>query len=359
MPLQQDDNIVKLSTIIDSIYYLPLETDDRYLIGNIDKLIVTDVFFYVIDKDINPSIFCFNKKGEFIRKIGNRGASIWEYISITDVNVYHENVYIWDGSSKKLLIYKSNGDFVSSISSDYAAEAIAILDDSQIAFYGDYKHNYKFKNRGKYPNLLTINLNNKKTNTDLFYEETLSTTGITSLPNNISNNKYLIMPLNDTIYQISSSGVKRKYVINYRQKYKKEKENYIERLKREKVTVDEAIAIAGEGAQFPITNVFFEGNSFSYFFYQMGYHFYFGFYYPESQTYIEASAYKKNPIKNDMDGLARFLPRTVHGDFFYCAMDPSAILEHTELIPISEKNKLQKLKSEDNPVIVAMKIKRQ
>lgn len=357
MPLQQDDNIVKLSTIIDSIYYLPLETDDRYLIGNIDKLIVTDGFFYVIDKDISPSIFCFNKKGEFIRKIGNRGASNKEYISITDVNVYHENVYIWDGSSKKLLIYKSNGDFVSSISSDYAAEAIAILDDSQIAFYGDYKHNYKFKNRGKYPNLLTINLNNKKTNADLFYEETLSTTGITSLPNNISNNKYLIMPLNDTIYQISSSGVKRKYVINYRQKHKKEKKNYIERLKREKVTVDEAIA--GEGAQFPITNVFFEGNSFSYFFYQMGYHFYFGFYYPESQTYIEASAYKKNPIKNDMDGLARFLPRTVHGDFFYCAMDPSAILEHTELIPISEKNKLQKLKSEDNPVIVAMKIKRQ
>ena len=57
MPLQQDDNIVKLSTIIDSIYYLPLETDDRYLIGNIDKLIVTDGFFYVIDKDISPSIF--------------------------------------------------------------------------------------------------------------------------------------------------------------------------------------------------------------------------------------------------------------------------------------------------------------
>lgn len=27
------------------------------------------------------------------------------------------------------------------------------------------------------------------------------------------------------------------------------------------------------------------------------------------------------------------------------------------MIPISEKNKLQKLKSEDNPVIVAMKIK--
>lgn len=98
MPLQQDDNIVKLSTIIDSIYYLPLETDDRYLIGNIDKLIVTDGFFYVIDKDISPSIFCFNKKGEFIRKIGNRGASNKEYISITDVNVYHENVYIWDGS---------------------------------------------------------------------------------------------------------------------------------------------------------------------------------------------------------------------------------------------------------------------
>ncbi|WP_320990251.1 6-bladed beta-propeller [Bacteroides sp.] len=359
VPLHQEDNIIKLSTIIDSIDYVPLATDNEYLIGNVDKLIVTDDSFYIIDKDISFSIYCFNKKGKFIRKIGNRGASDKEYVSITDVNIYNEKIYIWDSSSRKLLIYKSNGDFIRSISSDYAAESIAILNDSQVAFYGDYKHNYKFEDKGRYPNLLTLDLDNRKIDTDLFYEESLSTSGITRLPNNISNNKYLIMPLNDTIYQILPSEVERKYVINYRHEFKKAQENYIKRLKTEKVTVDDAMAMAGESAQFPIFNVFFEGNNFSYFFYQMGYHIYFGFYYPQSQIYVEASANKKNPIENDIDGLARFLPYAVHKDFLYCVMEPSAILEHAEWIPASQKAKVNKLKSEDNPIIVAMKMKKQ
>ena len=176
-----------MSTLVDSIHYLPLATDDKYLIGNIDKLIVTDDFLYIIDKNISFSIYCFNKKGEFVRKIGNRGASNKEYVSITDVNIYNEKIYIWDGSSRKLLIYKSNGNYINSISSDYAAEAIAILNDS----------------------------------------------------------------------------------------------------------------------------------------------------------------------------LARFLTYAVHGDFFYCVMEPSEILEHAKLIPASEKRKLDRLKSEDNPIIVMMQIKKQ
>lgn len=359
IPLQQEDNLIKLSTLVDSIHYLPLATDDKYLIGNIDKLIVTDDFLYIIDKNISFSIYCFNKKGEFVRKIGNRGASNKEYVSITDVNIYNEKIYIWDGSSRKLLIYKSNGDYINSISSDYAAEAIAILNDSKVAFYGDYKHNYKFEHKKKYPNLLTLNLDNKKVDTDLFYEEALSTSGITRLPNNITNNKYLIMPLNDTIYEMSPSETKRTYILDYRLEYKKAQENYIKRLKTEKVTVDDAMEMAGENAQFPIFNVFFEGNNFSYLFYQMGYRIYFGFYYPQSQIYLEASAYQKNPIKNEIDSLARFLPYAVHGDFFYCVMEPSEILEHAKLIPASEKRKLDRLKSEDNPIIVMMQIKEQ
>ena len=40
-------------------------------------------------------------------------------------------------------------------------------------------------------------------------------------------------------------------------------------------------------------------------------------------------------------------------------MEPSAILEHAEWIPASQKAKVNKLKSEDNPIIVAMKMKKQ
>ena len=40
-------------------------------------------------------------------------------------------------------------------------------------------------------------------------------------------------------------------------------------------------------------------------------------------------------------------------------MEPSAILEQAEWIPASQKAKVNKLKSEDNPIIVAMKMKKQ
>ena len=39
-------------------------------------------------------------------------------------------------------------------------------------------------------------------------------------------------------------------------------------------------------------------------------------------------------------------------------MEPSSIIGHTELIPVSEKAKLEKLTLEDNPVIVAIKMKK-
>lgn len=94
-PVEKERHM-KLSSIVDSIYYIPLETQDDYLIGNIDKLIVTDKTFYVLDKNISTATYCFNSEGKFIRKIGNRGASDKEYISITDINLYNGDIYIWD-----------------------------------------------------------------------------------------------------------------------------------------------------------------------------------------------------------------------------------------------------------------------
>lgn len=53
---------IKLSSLVDSIYYIPLETKDEFLIGNIDKLIVTDKEIYVLDKNITTATYCFDQK---------------------------------------------------------------------------------------------------------------------------------------------------------------------------------------------------------------------------------------------------------------------------------------------------------
>ena len=357
-PVKKESNI-KLSSLVDSIYYIPLETKDEFLIGNIDKLIVTDKEIYVLDKNITTATYCFDQKGKFVRKIGNRGASDKEYISITDINIHNGKMYIWDGDVNKLLIYNSNGEYIKTITSKYSAETFAVINDSEIAFYGDYKHNHLFLEKDQYPNLLFLNTQNKDSKSDLFFSSELSTSGIWGLPNNLTNNKNLIIPLNDTIYQILDSfHLKRKFVMNYGENYQKAQREYIKKQKSENVSVDEAMNMLGDGAQFPVLTAYYEGSYFSYFFYRIGFHAFFGFYYPESQTYIEASAYQKSPIENDMDGLARFLPYAVHKNTLYSIMEPSSIIGHTELIPVSEKAKLEKLTLEDNPVIVAIKMKK-
>lgn len=357
-PVEKERHM-KLSSIVDSIYYIPLETQDDYLIGNIDKLIVTDKTFYVLDKNISTATYCFNSEGKFIRKIGNRGASDKEYISITDINLYNGDIYIWDGDVNKLLVYDSNGQYTKTISSKYSAETFAIINDSEIVFYSDYKHNQGYLENDQYPNLLFLNAKNGNTQSALFFSSQLSTSGIWGLPNNLTNNKNLILPLNDTIYQIYDAfDLKGKFVMNYGSDYQKAKKEYIKKLKNEKVSIDEAMDMLGDGAKFPVLTAYYEGSFFSYFFYRIGFHAFFGFYYPESQTYIEASAYKKNPIENDIDGIARFLPAAAHKNILYSIMEPSSILEQGEKIPESEKVKLEKLTTEDNPVIVAMKMKK-
>lgn len=166
-PVKKESNI-KLSSLVDSIYYIPLETKDEFLIGNIDKLIVTDKEIYVLDKNITTATYCFDQKGKFVRKIGNRGASDKEYISITDINIHNGKMYIWDGDVNKLLIYNSNGEYIKTITSKYSAETFAVINDSEIAFYGDYKHNHLFLKKDQYPNLLFLNTQNKDSKSDLF-----------------------------------------------------------------------------------------------------------------------------------------------------------------------------------------------
>lgn len=64
IPMKKDNSEFRLSEFVDSISYVPLETNDRCLIGSMDKLIVTDRYYYVIDKETTSSIFCFDTKGK-------------------------------------------------------------------------------------------------------------------------------------------------------------------------------------------------------------------------------------------------------------------------------------------------------
>src|SRR6056300_205469 len=71
-------DILNLSDInIKDIDYIPLETNDASLFGNIHKLIVSDSCVYIID--YQQTILKFGTDGSFINRISKQGRGPEEY----------------------------------------------------------------------------------------------------------------------------------------------------------------------------------------------------------------------------------------------------------------------------------------
>ncbi|HAS59490.1 MAG TPA: hypothetical protein DEQ87_16410 [Algoriphagus sp.] len=65
-------NEINLSQFVDSISYVKLETNEKSFLGQITEIKIKDNFIYVADRS-QQSIFIFNLKGEFFKKLSNQG----------------------------------------------------------------------------------------------------------------------------------------------------------------------------------------------------------------------------------------------------------------------------------------------
>lgn len=72
-----------LSDIAYDIQYIPLETNESNLIGNINKIKFNDKHIFVQDAN-PPTLHVFDKNGKYIRKIGKYGRGPNEYNFLND-----------------------------------------------------------------------------------------------------------------------------------------------------------------------------------------------------------------------------------------------------------------------------------
>jgi hypothetical protein len=101
------------SKLIDSVSYIPLETTQECLIGEIYKLIFTDNFIYICDKKTN-SLYQFDINGRFVRKIGQVGQGPGEYIKVCnfDVNKKNGNISIYCEIKQTIFEYDYTGELM-------------------------------------------------------------------------------------------------------------------------------------------------------------------------------------------------------------------------------------------------------
>lgn len=90
--------------------YIPLETTDESLVGNISKLLYEDGKLIVVDKENNKILVFDAATGKFLNCIGHQGRGPKEFISLRDVVVADGKLYVLDMG--KILTYKLSGEFV-------------------------------------------------------------------------------------------------------------------------------------------------------------------------------------------------------------------------------------------------------
>ena len=106
-------NMLYKDTLIGDYSYIPLETTDDCLIGEISKLCTDSSFFFVFDRR-NNAAFRFSNKGFFLGKFSKKGRGPQEYTTLEDVALDKERkeVCLLDMGGRKMMFYDYGGTFL-------------------------------------------------------------------------------------------------------------------------------------------------------------------------------------------------------------------------------------------------------
>lgn len=141
--VEEVKNKLKLSSIVKQNSWITLETTDSCLIGRIDKIKTTKDFIFVLDRFSTESLYVFNRKGDFLTKIGRKGKGPGEFTFPFDFTIDENRklVYILD-NGYRLLLYSYNGDYIGSKSlTNFTASSFEKTDKGFAFISGDRDDN--------------------------------------------------------------------------------------------------------------------------------------------------------------------------------------------------------------------------
>lgn len=355
-------NTIDMSEIVDSCFYVPLETTSKSIIGNINDLKVFDDKIFVMDSDKAKTVFMFDIKGNFIRKIGEKGKGPGEYLFPQDFDIdqTNEEVLIFNGNSSKIYRYNFFGNYLGDISVPVRVISFSLLNSDEILFYtGDYdnEHLGPISNRDLY--LIDRKgeiISSGRMHTDYFKNNnmTLSNKSL------VSDQVVSFSPkFSDTIFSVDGESISGQYALNFG-------ERSFDRNQVENKTSNEFLRYVNK-----LESPFFLGAHL-----QNNNHLYFSFSYKDytinsffnkkTNTLIMGKSFRLDRL----DYLSSVSPVSQYTDFFVSIINPidlmnkkKAALKSAEIRDLI-KNKYLSIKflldldENDNPIISFCKLKK-
>lgn len=210
---------ISASAIFDSIFYVPLETNDSSIFKDIDKLCIdTHGNIFVLDIGGVNAVYMFGKGGEFKRRIGRIGRGPGEYNEISDLNLYNDTIIeIYDSGQDKIIQYDTAGKVVNEIYKLYKGNAHFFHVGDTLVFY---------RSNGKDAFNLNVIINDKEYS--YLKQEYLEIRSKGSYFYTDDDHVYFTDNYNDTLYTIRNGGVYPYLNINFKSNKLPEKIRIVE-----------------------------------------------------------------------------------------------------------------------------------
>lgn len=113
----------RFSEFAEAVEMIPLEFTDESILGEIKKVVLSEDFIFVMERDNSAGIYTFDRSGKFLYRIGSRGQGPKELVDVADFSINEKDrlIYIFDGARTKVCVFSFDNKFIKTIPMDYYA----------------------------------------------------------------------------------------------------------------------------------------------------------------------------------------------------------------------------------------------
>jgi len=213
--------------LFSSIDYLPLETTSESFFGTIDQIEFTDTQIIILDKK-TKGVYVFDREGAFLFKIVAVGDGPTEYRIPKSIayNAFHERIEVLDNTRGIIQRYSAvNGTYMSTLDFGMGIRRFMPVDENEYLLVVD---SYLFNNEryaqvhGLSRQLLLGEEEDNKLKIISQHVDYRTNSGALNFSVNqnlradrVSGRPLVNFTFNDTIYEVGSQEVKRKYLLDF------------------------------------------------------------------------------------------------------------------------------------------------
>lgn len=149
-----NDEAIEMANLIDDYEIYQLETNDSILVNRIDKAVIGNGMFYILNRKDIPNVTIFDNNGHFVSRIERYGNGPQEYIQLMDIYIDDSDntINLLCREPRKIYKYNSTGDkLLKEISLERAyVSFVKANENNYIGYQGNFSQVFSHKNLSEF-----------------------------------------------------------------------------------------------------------------------------------------------------------------------------------------------------------------